>query len=121
MNPQYVQTASLQPPGAQHQVSFTNLSSQQLTPGNLVGFFNAQDRSRQPMPFTDADIQTDRSGVAQKLSEANNIDQMSQAATLPEFFAMNNPGTTDAHFMTPEQRVWHVPRHLLEARATEMF
>lgn len=121
MNPQYVQTASLQPPGSQHQVSFTNLSSQQLTPGNLVGFFNAQSRSMQPMPFTDADIQTDRSGVAQQLSMRNNIDQMSREASLPSFFAHNNPKTTDAHYETPSMRVWNVPRHLYEARATDMF
>lgn len=120
MNPQYVQTASLQPPGSQHQVSFTNLSSQQLTPGNLIGFFNAQSKSMQPMPFSDADIQTDRSGVAQQLSERNNIDQMSRRPTLDQFFAANNI-EMDAHFETPEQRVWNVPEHLWEARATDMF
>lgn len=121
MNPQYVQTASLQPPGSQHQVSFTNLSSQQLTPGNLAGFFNQQSKSMQPMPFSVADIQTDRSGVAQQLSERNNIDYMSREATLPSFFAENNPKTMDAHYATPSMRVWHVPEHLYEARATDMF
>lgn len=121
MNPQYVQTASLQPPGSQHEISFTNLSSQQLNPGNLVAFFDKQQKAMQPMPFTDADIRTDRSGVAQELSMKNNIDQMSRRPTLGEFFQENNPQTTDASYETPEMRVWNVPAYLREARATDMF
>ena len=121
MNPAYVQTASLQPPGSQHRVSFTNLSSQQLNPGTLVQFMNAQSASMQPMPFTDGDIQTDRSGVARQDSELNNIDHMSRRETLGQFYHQNDPNTKDAHYRTPSQRVWNVPEYLLEARATEMF
>jgi hypothetical protein len=120
-NPSYIQVASLQPPGSQHRVSFTNLSSQQLNPGTLVQFMNAQSASMQPMPFTDGDIRTDRSGVARQDSELNNISHMSRRATLDQFYHMNDPNTKDAHFRTPAQRTWDVPEYLLEARATDMF
>lgn len=120
-NPFFVQSASLQPPGSQHRVSFTNLSSQQLNPGTLVQFMNAQGASMQPMPFTDGDIQTDRSGVARQDSELNNVSNLPRAPELSEFYRYNDPDSKDAHFRTPSQRVWNVPVHLLEARATEMF
>lgn len=120
-SPQYVQTASLQPQGSQHQISFTNLSSQQLNPGSLVHFFKEQSSAMQPMPFTNGDIRTDRSGVARQDSEMNNVSNLPKSDTLPEFFHAEDPFTKDAHYMTPEQRMWNVPEYLLNARATDMF
>lgn len=121
MNPNYVQTASLQSKSAPHRVSFTNLSSQQLNPGTLVRFFHQQSSARQPMPFTVGDIPTDTSAVARQDSERNNVSNMPRQDTLSRFFHGEDPSTKDAHFATPEQRVWNVPSHLLEARATDMF
>lgn len=119
-SPQYVQTASLQAPGAQHQVNFTNLSSQQMQPGSLVNFFTEQSKAMQPMPFTDGDIKTDRSGVARIDSERNNVSNLPRRNTLSEFWH-SQKSDKDAHFRTPEARVWAVPDYLLEARADEMF
>ena len=121
MNPNYVQTASLQPPGSQHRVNFTNLSSQQLNPGTLVHFMNTQSAAKQPMPFTDGDIQTDRSAIARQDSERNNVSNLPRRPTLTQFFHREDPNTKDANYRTPAQRVWDVPDYLLEARATEMF
>jgi hypothetical protein len=121
MNPEYVQTASLNPPGSQHKVSFTNLSSQQLNPGKLVDFFVTNDSNMQPMPFSQGDIRTDRSGVAHQLSEWNNINNMPRENTLPTFFHSETPYTKDTYYRTPEQKMWGVKDHLLQARATELW
>ena len=117
--PYYIQTASLHGPDATHKVNFTNLSSQQLNPGHLVDFFVKSDNMR-PMPYTDGDIPTDRSEVAHQLSEWNNVSNLSRKNELPEYFRSENT-PRDAHYRTPEQRMWRVPEHLLDARATELF
>jgi hypothetical protein len=121
MNPYYIQTRSLQAPGAQHKVNFTNLSSQQLNPGNLVSFFVSADSERKPMPYSTDDIPMDRTGVARQLSEWNNICNMPRENVLPQFFHAETPLTKDTFFRTPEQRAWGVPDHLLQARDTELF
>ena len=121
MDPAYVQAASLQGPQAQHQVNFTNLSSQQLNPGTLVHFHQVQDRSRQPMPFTDGDIQTDRSAIARQDSEQNNVSNLPRRNTLSQYFHMNDPNTKDAVYKTQEQRSWNVSDYMLQQRATDMF
>lgn len=121
MNPYYLQTASLQPSGAQHKVNFTNLSSQQLNPGHLVDFFVKADSAFQPMPYSQGDIPMDRVGVAHQLSEWNNVSNLPRQNVLPGFFQYETPYTKDAYFRTPAQRMWGVPDHLLEARATELF
>jgi hypothetical protein len=82
---------------------------------------NAQGASMQPMPFTDGDIQTDRSAIARQDSERNNVSNLPRRETLPQFFRFEDPDTKDANYRTPSQRVWNVPDYLLEARATEMF
>jgi hypothetical protein len=120
-SPQFVQPARLATPGSQHQVNFTNISSQQLNPGSLVQFMNNQSAHMRPMPFTNGDIHTDRSGVARQVNERHNVSNLPQVDTLPEFFHAQDPITKDAKFVTPEQRVWRVPDYLLEARATELF
>jgi hypothetical protein len=119
--PYYVQSASLQGPGSQHKVNFTNMSSQQLNPGTLVNFFVKADSERQPMPYTDGDIPTDRTGVAKLVSEWNNVSNLPRGNELPSFFHKETPYTKDTYYRTPEQRTWGVPDHLLEARATELY
>lgn len=120
-SPQYIQTASLQPPGAQHRISFTNLSSQQLNPGSLVQFLNSQSASMQPMPYTDSDIETDQSPVARQLNEMNNVSSLPRRSTLSDYFHTNDPDTKDVNYGTPSLHVWDVPPHLWQARATDMF
>ena len=119
-SPLFVQTASLTAPGSQHKVNFTNISNQQQNPGSLVSFFTQQSAAMQPMPFTNGDIQTDRSGVARQDSERNNVSNLPKKDTLSQFWHSQETNK-DAHFRTPEARMWQVPEYLLESRATDMF
>ena len=119
-SPQYIQTASMQPPGSQHNISFTNLSSQQQTPGSLVAFFQAQDQAMQPMPFTHSDLDVDHGPVARMYNEKFNVSTKPKTDTLTEFFHYQDM-EKNAHYRTNEQRRFNVPDYLLEARADEMF
>lgn len=124
MDPFYVQAASLAPVGSKHDILFTNLSSQQMYPGELASFFTAQDAARQPMPFTDGEIPTDRSELGIFLEESTNCVSCLKTPS-PNPWSLNAlfaEGSNEVHYYrTPYQRMYNVPANLLEARADELF
>jgi len=122
MQASYIQRASLATePGAKHKVTFTNLSSQEANPGNLLSFFQSQTSATQPMPFAHPDIVVPEQEIQARLSEENtNVSKVSRRDRLDEFYEQN-VYTTKTDMRTPNQQAWNVPLDLTEARATEMF
>ena len=123
MDSSYVQRASLNsgPAKDKHHVSFTNLSSQERTPGFLSEWYASQNAAVQPMPYTNDDINVPRQELSATMSEGrNNVSLLSKQQTADIFFR-DNIRSTKVDFRTPSQQAWNVPLSQTEVRATEMF
>ena len=114
MESSFVQTASLNEPGSKQQVTFTNLSSQQMTPGILASFHQKQDASMQPMPFSFDSFPQGYTEMQAKHAESDVISAKSRMDTIQTYFQRNTPSTRNAVYRSPAQRAWNVPDHLLE-------
>jgi hypothetical protein len=123
MNSAYIQTASLASgPKPQHRVMFTNLSSQQQTPGALVPWFQTQGHTMQPMPFNHDQVAAAHQAPFGEWMRgaATNVSDMDKNETLGAYFG-EQTRSTKSDFLTPTQRVWGVPFSSTELRATDMF
>jgi hypothetical protein len=125
MDSAYVQRASLSqgPEAARHRVSFTNISSQQRTPGVLMNFHESQVKSTRPMAFDHNMIPRPEEQIAHYLSEERNKVSSVLAddfKNLEGYFGRNTQ-STKAEYRTISQQTWGVPLSQVESRATEMF
>jgi hypothetical protein len=126
MNAQYIQQASLNSAPGQinggNRVLFTNLSSQQQTPGNLNAWFADQNHSMQPMPFVQEEIVQEDPQRFGEWFEVNptNLSTANKTETMGLYFDMN-VRTKKIDFPTPSQRIWAVPISQFEMRETDMF
>jgi hypothetical protein len=121
MNPYFVQARSFAGDAHGRPVLFTNLSSQQMTPGTLADFFARQDASR--MPFESNEIErADQQcqGYLHLLSEDANVGNLPRVDRSHEFFSYHNPRTRRVSFRTSGQRAWNVPVQLLELSSEDV-
>lgn len=121
MNSAYIQRAS-QASANQTDVKFTNLSNQQMYPGDLFKFYGEQAAALQPMPFTNDDIQVpaQQSFAFAMTEEVNNVSQMPRNDRIDMFYR-SNVESKHVQFRTPSQRVWNVPFDQTELRATDFW
>lgn len=121
MDSAYIQRASLDP-DPKHDVKFTNLSNQQMYPGELFSFYGAQAAAAQPMPFSNDDMQVpQQDSLMWALSESvNNVSQMPRT-NKHEMFFRENTKSGRVEFRTVSQRIWNVPFDQTEMRATDMW
>jgi hypothetical protein len=121
MNPSYVQTASqtTNPQNGYTHTNFTNLSSQQISPGLIEGFFQSNNPA-EPMPFGMEDLKVRDKPIMKQISEDNNVSNLPKAEGMPSYFNRNT--STRLHrFRTQSMKAWGVPLGLTELRATDMM
>jgi hypothetical protein len=122
MNSQFIQRASLQPPGSERQVLFTNLSSQQLQPGELESFWARQSSAMQPMPFHLEDgMDFTYDSLKSALSEDKNPTERPREYKLPSYYGTHMGSKKVEGYRTGSQRAWNVPAAHLDARETDML
>lgn len=116
-------------PNAPKPVLFTNISNQQMYPGDLPNFFGRQGAAMQPMPFgaedADAAIAVSASSAQGALQDflsegRNNGSQFPRKGVLADFF-QGNAREAGADVRTRNQVIWGVPVDLAEARETDLF
>lgn len=117
--PQFVQEVSEQriPQYGYVQRQFTNLSSQQATPGLLPSFFQ-QQTNMLPMPFGVEDLNVPNNPIVEQISERNNVSNLPRAETLTADFDMAAQ-SKERRFRTGNMRAWGVPLGMTELRATD--
>lgn len=122
-NPAFLQKAVLQDDGGMHRIKFTNASNQMMYPGTLAQFHAEASKPIRPPAFQFEDPQLPMiPAVMRQLVGSRTADNWD---TLSKFHAEQNPPQDDwgtaAPYLTTSQRVWKVPLHMAQLRATEYF
>ena len=118
MNAAYVQKASQHTaPGGFRKTDYVNISSQQMTPGELPTYFRNNNPSGY-MPFPLADLRVPQAPISNQISESNNVSNLPKKETMPRYFE-NNVESRLERFRTSSMRSWNVPLALTELRATD--
>lgn len=119
MEPSFVQNVSrseVKPYGFEH-LSFTNVSSQMMNPGQLPTYFKATQELGY-MPFTAGDLPVPHEPIKELINEKNNVSNLPRKNTEKQFFEENLKDKF-VRFRTASQRSWDVPIQLTDLRATD--
>jgi hypothetical protein len=120
MDPSFVQNVSRQtvePYGFEHH-TFTNMSSQQMNPGELPSYFDASETTGY-MPFAQANLPVSHAPIESIVNEKNNVSNLSRVPGNEELFYKKNLVNKNVPVRTPTARAWNVPLSLVELRATD--
>lgn len=125
MDSSYIQRASLaagdklRDPTKPYNVTFTNLSSQQMFPGALPSFFQNQTKMER-MPFGNGDIPgSEGTQELRDLVGLPPISQQPRGQSLESFFSTQTRSANVQGWRTSSQRVWGVPPEHADLRATD--
>lgn len=119
MEPSFVQTISQRnvPPFNLKQQTFTNVSSQQASPGMLEQYF--RDASQMGyMPMTGESINGSGQPIARMINEQTNVSSLSRVSKEAQYHG-DAVTSKRVGFRTGSMRAWGVPLDKVEMRATE--
>ena len=120
MDPSFVQNVSRQtvePYGFEHR-TFTNMSSQQMNPGELPSYFDSSETIGY-MPFAQANLPVSHTPIESIVNVKNNVSNLSRVPGNEKLFYQKNLVNKNVPFRTPTSRAWNVPLSLMELRATD--